>query len=121
MSDRSLTALERHLQTRVATLEAELERFGAMYDREDAKAADCIAELEDDAERLIDLVALLSDREGLAASLCFYAAPESYFAVSILTDPPCGDFSDDFSETEFGQKPGRRARIALGWEQQEAS
>lgn len=50
----------------------------------------------------------------LAESLEFYADPETYFAVGFLADPPCGELVEDFSETELGIKPGKRARAALG-------
>lgn len=43
----------------------------------------------------------------------FYADPDTYFAIGIFPDPPCGDFIEDFSETELGYKPGRMAREAL--------
>lgn len=50
----------------------------------------------------------------LAKALAFYAEPETYFAIAFLPDPPCGEFMDDFSETDhLGQKPGKRAREAL--------
>jgi hypothetical protein len=46
-------------------------------------------------------------------ALEFYADPETYFAWGFISDPPCGDFGDDFSETELGVKPGKRARSTL--------
>ena len=48
------------------------------------------------------------------AALEFYADPETYYAIAIVPDPPCGEFMDDFSEVEDGvKKPGKRAREAL--------
>jgi hypothetical protein len=46
-------------------------------------------------------------------TLIFYADPETYFAVGIFPDPPCGEFMNDFSDTDMGFKPGRQARAAL--------
>jgi hypothetical protein len=45
--------------------------------------------------------------------LKFYANPETYFAIGFFPDRPCGEFIDDFSETELDMKPGKRARAAL--------
>jgi hypothetical protein len=53
----------------------------------------------------------------LRAALEFYANPETYFAIGFFPDRPCGEFIDDFSETELGMKPGKRARAALRWEE----
>lgn len=43
----------------------------------------------------------------------FYGDPETYFAVGVLGDSPCGEFVEDFDETELGTKPGKRARAFL--------
>jgi hypothetical protein len=51
--------------------------------------------------------------EKLAEALQFYANPETYFAIGFLCDPPNGDFMEDFSDTQLGEKPGKKARIAL--------
>jgi len=49
--------------------------------------------------------------------LAFYADPETYFAIGVFPDPPCGDFINDYSDTPaLGQKPGKTARNALGIE-----
>jgi len=48
--------------------------------------------------------------------LSFYADPGTYFAIAFVPDPPNGEFMDDFSETDLGWKPGKRARIAMGIE-----
>jgi len=70
-----------------------------------------------------DSIERLHAREGrLVEALEFYADPETYFAISFLYDPPCGEFADDFEELsgELGHpdgsewtKPGKRARAAL--------
>ena len=46
-------------------------------------------------------------------ALEFYADPGTYFAIGFFPDRPCGDFMEDFDETEFGMKPGKMAREAL--------
>jgi hypothetical protein len=52
----------------------------------------------------------------LKNALAFYALPETYFAVAFFPDPPCGDFIEDFSETDLGAKPGKLARETLNIE-----
>lgn len=43
--------------------------------------------------------------------------PEAYFATTVLFDPPCGEFRDDFSvvpDSDYEREmPGKRAREAL--------
>lgn len=61
---------------------------------------------------------MLSDKEKiekLADALLFYADADSYFAMSIFTDRPCGGFADDISEVEdYGREmPGKLARETL--------
>lgn len=46
-------------------------------------------------------------------ALQFYADPYQYAAIVFIGDPPCGGFIHDFSETEFGERPGKRARALL--------
>jgi hypothetical protein len=61
-------------------------------------------------ERFPATVALLE----IAKTLCFYADPQTYFAIGILPDPPCGEFIHDCDDTgELGVKPGKRAREAI--------
>lgn len=57
----------------------------------------------------------------LRDALEFYADPESYFAVMILGDSPCGEIIEDVSDTgePLGWRHGKRARIALGLEQED--
>lgn len=69
------------------------------------------AEKRDLEKRLADA----EEREnGLRKALEFYATPETYLAIGFLPDPPCGEFIDDFSETDLGERPGKLARKALG-------
>jgi hypothetical protein len=43
----------------------------------------------------------------------FYADPDTYFAVSLIDDPPSGAIMHDFGPTNLPtRKPGRRARLA---------
>ncbi len=52
----------------------------------------------------------------LVEVLAFYADPETWFAVSLLGDRPCGPIADDHGKTGHPQlpvKPGKRARKAL--------
>lgn len=54
------------------------------------------------------------DKGPLLGALEFYADPETWFAVALFPDHPCGEIVDDFSDTEaLGEKPGKRAREAL--------
>ena len=64
----------------------------------------------------------------LTKALHFYADPNSYFAIGILSDGPCGEFAGDFSTTydNFGEKtwkPGKLARETIvkvfGFEEEE--
>jgi hypothetical protein len=54
----------------------------------------------------------------LSAALGFYADPDSYFAIGIFPDHPCGNFINDF-DNEHGNDqydrpmPGRYARMVL--------
>lgn len=60
----------------------------------------------------------------LEDALAFYANPDSYFAVFIVGDRPCGEFADDFSYcdhlAEYGPydrpMPGKHARVTLALE-----
>ncbi len=46
-------------------------------------------------------------------ALEFYANPETYFALMIMSDPPSGEFTRDFGDTHLGRKPGKKARKAI--------
>ena len=54
----------------------------------------------------------------LREALTFYAAPETYHAITFLADSPCGDFARDFGK-DHGYAvyeramPGERARAAF--------
>lgn len=55
----------------------------------------------------------------LEEALAFYADPDTYCAIGIFPDPPCGEFINDMSEVhpDYGYNrpmPGARARRALG-------
>ena len=65
----------------------------------------------------------LADRiEKLEAGLEFYADPDSYHAIVVVTDRPCGEFADDFSDPNTQgwdddhdrEMPGKYARALLG-------
>ena len=66
-----------------------------------------------------NLVAKLAAFEQVLCALAFYADPDTYFAIGIFPDPPCGDFMEDYSEhgsddyPHGDQRPGKRAREAL--------
>jgi len=52
----------------------------------------------------------------LREALAFYADPDTYHAIGIFADPPCGEFSDDFDADHHDApifRPGKRARAAL--------
>ena len=95
------------LGARIEELHAEVRRLTdvQMYDRNLIKA------LTADNERLT------AERDELKAALEFYADPETYFALCMMADPPCGDFIRDFSVVEGAYTdrpmPGTRARAAL--------
>lgn len=74
-----------------------------------------MTKLDPEVEKKIEK--LEKEREILLETLLFYASWETYFAITVMGDPPCGPFIDDFSdvETEYGfntWRPGRRAREA---------
>jgi len=51
----------------------------------------------------------------LRKALAFYADQDTWFAVSLIPDRPCGAIMEDFNETEgLGLKPGKLARTVLG-------
>ena len=60
---------------------------------------------------------LEEENKKLKNALAFYASPETYFAIGIWPDPPCGDFVDDFGEVSDidgdWYKPGALARHVL--------
>jgi len=56
---------------------------------------------------------MIDEVERLRDTVEYYADPETYVAIGFFPDPPCGDFINDCDETEYGVKPGKRARNAL--------
>lgn len=46
-------------------------------------------------------------------ALRFYGDPDTYVAVAMIADPPCGEFIEDFSEIDGVERPGKRARATL--------
>lgn len=64
-------------------------------------------------EAALGYIGMAETHELMLQTVDFYANPESYFAIGFFPDRPCGDFIDDFSETEDGFKPGKQAREAL--------
>jgi hypothetical protein len=71
--------------------------------------------IKEGSKRLKERKITVADVEGLIRALSFYADPATYFAISVLPDPPCGDFVRDYSRcgADWGQRPGKRARRAL--------
>lgn len=51
----------------------------------------------------------------LFGTLEFYADVDTWFAVMLMPDPPCGNIVRDYGYVDDRRKPGRRARIALQW------
>ncbi len=51
--------------------------------------------------------------EKLTEALAFYGDPDSYFAVAVRGDSPCGEFAYDLSEIDGTWRPGKRARETL--------
>ena len=52
------------------------------------------------------------------AALAFYGDPMTYFAISIFSDPPCGEFVNDYGKAAridgvVEYFPGARARSTL--------
>ncbi len=46
----------------------------------------------------------------------FYANEQTWFAVALMPDPPCGDIVRDFRVAQDGKhRPGGRARLAISW------
>jgi hypothetical protein len=52
-------------------------------------------------------------QELLVQTVRFYGDPDSYVAIGFFPDRPCGEFIEDFEDTELGLKPGKRARETL--------
>jgi hypothetical protein len=67
---------------------------------------------DDDTLRLVEAIKNSDDNDilMLVEALAFYADTDTYCAIGIFPDPPCGDFINDFDEHK---KPGARARKTL--------
>jgi len=85
-----------------------------------------IAERDALQKRITELEASNTDLrtalERAVTVINFYSDPQTYFAMSIIADRPCGEFVTDYEELsgELGhpdgspwQKPGKRARVSL--------
>ena len=52
--------------------------------------------------------------KSLLNALSFYADEDTYFAIGIFPDKPCGDFIKDFSKDTLGtMRPGKKARKTI--------
>lgn len=67
----------------------------------------------------LEVQALQKEVKRLRKALRFYADPDTYFAILFRSDPPCGQFMDDFEMIldEYGNaatmRPGKLARQTL--------
>jgi hypothetical protein len=84
----------------------------------------CQREPQTQSERIAELEQQLSQEmlksAKLREALEFYADPNSYFAILMWPDRPCGEFMDDISDADswsdfpFNREMhGKRARAAL--------
>lgn len=103
----NVTAMMQHIKE----LEEERDIFKRTLDKRDAELA------ETRAERGMWWEAagkLRAENERLRTALAFYAASDTWFAVMLLGDSPCGDIMSDFDTSDDGvERPGKRARAAL--------
>lgn len=63
-----------------------------------------------------EIQALETERDALREALAFYADPDTYCAVAVFADPPCGGFAYDVSDVdhpEYENAYGAKARTAL--------
>jgi len=60
----------------------------------------------------LDKGTILKHLNALVEVVAFYADPETYDAIAIVVDRPCGEFGDDFSDNNDYDypKPGKLAR-----------
>ena len=90
----------------------ELERSAsALVADELARLATALAEAERERDALRGRV------ERLVEALSFYASFDTWWAVSLLSDRPCGEIMDDFDvdpeDPHESMRPGKRARATL--------
>ena len=74
--------------------------------------------IEASKEALVELAKARTEVERLREALEFYADPDTWFAVALFPDPPCGEIVNDIGTTEGWEempyeRPGKRARAAL--------
>ncbi len=124
---------------RTKMMDAEI--AGAMDDKARAEAALAqmtfernnlamrVEQLEEDTA-LSERFELINQREVLQRELAearevleFYGDPDIYIAIAFLSDPPCGEFMDDFDEQENAAgnvrpMPGKRARAFLAGQEE---
>ncbi len=68
-----------------------------------------LADLHREHRDAMRAIAILSD------AVKFYADPATYHAIAFLSDPPAGEFVEDFSyDEDYGRDmPGKRGREAV--------
>lgn len=100
----------KEIETSLTAARAEVERWEKAVDHHATIALEAAAECD----------ALREENRRLREALEFYADPETYHAIMILADRPCGDFADDFSQDEITEDlgyerpmPGKYAREVL--------
>lgn len=66
---------------------------------------------DEEASELIEGLIMMKSSDLLNA-LAFYADPTNYIGIAFMFDSP-GNFANDWSETDIGSRPGKRAREAV--------
>lgn len=63
----------------------------------------------------LDKETLITHLNELSEAVAFYADPETYHAISFISDSPCGEFSNDLSNNNYYDypKPGKLGRYVL--------
>lgn len=107
--DDLIKELEESEAKRITTVEELRKKYTYLYNKNlvEAEALD-LAYLAGEDQKAQSLEAL-----------CFYADPLNYVGIAFLFDRPCGGFEEDFclvytDEMGVVEKPGKRARAALG-------
>lgn len=103
MHDHGNCELCDELEARLAAQQQEIERLTRLNDYHQAE---CLKH-----QTRADAAEAALTR--LRAALEFYADPLTYFAIGFTADTPCGPFAADVGATEYGRKPGAKARAAL--------
>ncbi len=60
----------------------------------------------------------LAEALDLIDALAFYAKADTWWATMLVPDHPAGEINDDYSSVDGTRRPGKRARVALGWEEE---